>query len=187
MDSRRRDGRSVLTPSGWSVRLLLLRSVSIPKKRTSRNLDAGPLQDDIDLFELHLLSENKSPKTILTYLSAARWFAAEGLDVADWSDVKAKHVKLWIARLVREYSDSYANNQFRSLQQYFRWYAEEEEVSACLRRKTLTALGAWLRRWVAVGDQGYAPSLVACLWGATTLEQGQMSAVDACGQPSLDS
>jgi site-specific recombinase XerD len=100
----------------------------MPKKRTARNLDAGPLQSDIDLFELHLMAENKAPKTIHTYLTAARWFAAEGLDVTDWSQVTSKHIKLWTARLVKEYSDSYASNQFRSLQQFFKWYAEEEEV-----------------------------------------------------------
>lgn len=96
----------------------------MPKKRTPRNLDAGPLQGDIDLFELHLLSENKSPKTILTYLSAARWLAAEGLEVGEWSEVTTMDIKRWITRLVAKYSDSYANNQYRALQQFFRWFAE---------------------------------------------------------------
>jgi site-specific recombinase XerD len=104
----------------------------MPKK--TRNLDAGPLQGDIDLFELHLMSENKSPKTILTYLSAAKWFAAEGLlpragkKVLSWEDVTSKDIQRWIKRLLAEHSDSYANNQYRALQQFFRWYSAEEEV-----------------------------------------------------------
>ena len=52
-----------------------------------RNLDAGPLQADIDLFELELIQENKAPKTRRTCIEATQWFAAEQLlpDVEDWS------------------------------------------------------------------------------------------------------
>lgn len=99
----------------------------MPKNTAVRNLDAGPLQADIDLFELHLIQENKSPKAILTYLSAAKWFAAEGLKVTDWAEVTKKDIQLWMKRLLAEHGDSYANNQYRVLQQYFRWWSAEEE------------------------------------------------------------
>lgn len=102
----------------------------MPNARYPRSLDAGPLQADIDLFELHLIQENLAKKTKRTYTEAAQWFAADGPDFDDWSDVTRKHIELWVAWLFqRGYSDSYVNNQYRALQQFFRWYAEAEEVA----------------------------------------------------------
>ena len=94
-----------------------------------RDLEAGPFQPMIDSWDLHLRAEKKSPKTIRTYLEAAQWFAAGYLipaELADWDEVKAKHVQEWIITLLGLYSDSYANNQFRALQQFFRWHATED-------------------------------------------------------------
>ena len=34
----------------------------------------------------------------------------------------------WLVHLLSLYSDAYASNQFRALQQFFRWLAEEEQV-----------------------------------------------------------
>jgi hypothetical protein len=94
-----------------------------------RNLDAGPFQPMVSSFELHLRAEKKSPKTIRTYLEAAQWFAAEylipaGLD--GWADVKARDVQEWTVTLLDRYSDAYASNQFRALQQFFKWHATED-------------------------------------------------------------
>jgi site-specific recombinase XerD len=94
-----------------------------------RNLDAGALRPMADSFELHLRAERKSEKTIRTYTEAALWFAAEYLlpnGLADWSDVRARQVQEWTVILLGRYSDSYANNQFRALQQFFKWYATED-------------------------------------------------------------
>jgi site-specific recombinase XerD len=94
-----------------------------------RDLSAGPLQDMISSFELHLLAERKSPKTIRTYIEAAQWFAATLLiaaGVTDWAEVTARHVQQWIADLAGRYSGAYASNQFRALQQFFRWHASED-------------------------------------------------------------
>jgi site-specific recombinase XerD len=94
-----------------------------------RNLDAGLFQPMIGSFELHLRAEKKSPKTIRTYLDAAQWFAAEYLiptGLSDWPDVKARHVQEWTVTLLSRYSDAYANNQFRALQQFFKWHATED-------------------------------------------------------------
>jgi site-specific recombinase XerD len=94
-----------------------------------RNLDAGPFQPMISSFELHLRAEKKSPKTIRTYLEAAQWFAAEYLipaGLSEWSDVKARHVQEWTVTLLGRYSDAYASNQFRALQQFFKWHATED-------------------------------------------------------------
>jgi site-specific recombinase XerD len=94
-----------------------------------RNLDAGPLQLMISSFELHLRAEKKSPKTIRTYTEAAQWLAAEYLlpnEVKFWDDVKTRHVQEWTVTLLDRYSDSYASNQFRALQQFFKWHATED-------------------------------------------------------------
>ena len=94
-----------------------------------RNLDAGPLQPMISSFELHLRAEKKSPKTIRTYIEAAQWLAAEYLipnEIKFWADVTARHVQEWTITLLDRYSDSYASNQFRALQQFFKWHATED-------------------------------------------------------------
>src|ERR1700733_88960 len=83
----------------------------------------------IDSWDLHLRAEKKSAKTIRTYLEAAQWFAAEYLIPAgftDWDGVRARQVQEWTVILLGRYSDSYANNQFRALQQFFRWHSTED-------------------------------------------------------------
>ena len=94
-----------------------------------RDLDAGPLRSMVDSFELHLLAERKSPKTIRTYVEAALWFAAAHLLAAgmtEWAQVTTKDVQRWTASLAARYSGAYANNQFRALQQFFKWHASED-------------------------------------------------------------
>jgi site-specific recombinase XerD len=98
-------------------------------RRYPRNQEAGPFRPMIDSFELHLRAERKSDKTIRIYLEAALWFAAEyliGAGLTDWTEVRARHVQGWIVVLLGRYSDQYANNQFRALQQFFKWYATED-------------------------------------------------------------
>jgi hypothetical protein len=51
----------------------------MPTKKAACRLDAGALSTDIELFELRLMSENRSPRPSRTYAEAARWLAAEGL------------------------------------------------------------------------------------------------------------
>jgi site-specific recombinase XerD len=94
-----------------------------------RDLGAGPFQPLIDSFELHLLAERKSPKTIRTYTEAAQWIAAAQLRparVAGWAAVTTRDVERWIATLAARYSATYTNNQFRALQQFFKWHATED-------------------------------------------------------------
>lgn len=93
-------------------------------------MDAGPLQGLVDSFLLHLASEGKSDRTKRTYTEAARWLAAVHLrpaGIASWDDVTRQDVQRWMAHLSGTYSQSYASNQFRALQQFFRWYATEDE------------------------------------------------------------
>ncbi len=96
---------------------------------TRRNLSAGPFQPLIDSFELYLLAERKSPKTVRTSPEAAQWFAAEHLRPAGttgWHAVRAADVQRWIVSLSARYSGSYASNQFRALQQFFKWHSAED-------------------------------------------------------------
>ena len=95
----------------------------------TRNLEAGPFQLMIDSWDLHLRAERKSAKTVRTYLEGAQWFAAGYLipaGLTSWDEAKARHVQEWIITLLGRYSDSYANNQFRALQQFFKWHATED-------------------------------------------------------------
>jgi hypothetical protein len=108
-------------------------SVETPRKKTGRgyerNLNADVLQPMVSSFELHLRAEKKSPKTIRTYVEAAQWMAAEYLvpgGITDWADVRARHVNEWTIWLLGQYSDCYASNQFRALQQFFKWHATED-------------------------------------------------------------
>lgn len=115
------------------------------RPRQAKSLAAGPFQPAISSFRLHLNAEGKSPKTVRTYVEAVQWFAAAHLRVkarrTDWPDVAKDDVEEWIAHLLEIYSDSYANNQYRALQQFFRWFSEEEELPDPMARMTPPAVG----------------------------------------------
>jgi hypothetical protein len=46
------------------------------RPRVRKDLDAGPLETEIQSFALHMAAEGKAPRTIRTYTEAVRWFAA---------------------------------------------------------------------------------------------------------------
>jgi len=92
----------------------------------------------ITSFRLELRSGGSSPKTIKGYLEAAiklaRWLRDEG--VIDWADADKTVMKTYMAWFMNDgrkangdpYSMGYANNQFRALQQFWRWYADENDT-----------------------------------------------------------
>ena len=99
--------------------------------RQPKQLDAGDLQPEISSFGLHLAAEGKAARTIRTYIEAVAWFAAHLLREAGrtgWEQVGKHDVQQWMVRLLDRYSAAYASNQFRALQQFFRWLAAEEEI-----------------------------------------------------------
>jgi integrase/recombinase XerD len=63
------------------------------------------------------------------YTEAVRRFATAHLlretGCASWEQVCGQDVQRWMVWLLSRYSDSYASNQYRALQQFFRWWAEE--------------------------------------------------------------
>ena len=109
-------------------------TTAVPKRRrrSPRQLDAGPFAADVASFGLHLAAENKAAGTIRIYTEAPLWFAAAHLlretDKTRWEQVDAQDVQRWIAWLLGSYSEAYARQQYRSLRQFFGWLAAEDEV-----------------------------------------------------------
>ena len=109
---------------------------TVPRSRrqahSSKQLDAGSLAADISSFRLNLAAENKAEKTVRVYIDAVRWFAAAYLlretDKTRWEQAGADDVRRWMVRLLGEYSDAYAYQQFRSLHQFFQWLASEDGI-----------------------------------------------------------
>jgi site-specific recombinase XerD len=107
-------------------------AVPPPRPRQRKVLDAGPLAPEIGSFRLHLAAEGKAAKTVRTYTEAVAWFAAAHLvprtGCTSWEQVSGHDVQRWMVHLLTRYSDAYVSNQFRALQQFFRWLAEEEQL-----------------------------------------------------------
>ncbi len=96
-----------------------------------KQLDAGDFQPEISSFRLHLAAEGKAAKTVRIYTEAVQWFAARLLRETGrtrWEEVRRQDVQEWIVWLLGQYSSVYASNQFRALQQFFKWFAAEEEI-----------------------------------------------------------
>ncbi|HEY1003395.1 MAG TPA: tyrosine-type recombinase/integrase [Streptosporangiaceae bacterium] len=106
----------------------------MPQRRgpQPKQMGAGPFGADIASFRLHLAAENKAARTIRTYTEAVRWFAAAHLlretSKTRWEQVDTHDVQRWTVWLLGQYSDAYAYQQYRALQQFFRWLAAEDEV-----------------------------------------------------------
>ena len=100
--------------------------------RQPKQLDAGGFQPEISSFRLYLAAEGKAAKTVRTYTEAVQWFAATRLRQeagrTGWEQVSRQDVQEWMAWLLGRYSAAYASNQFRALQQFFKWLAAEEEI-----------------------------------------------------------
>jgi hypothetical protein len=102
------------------------------RTRRRKPLDAGVFQPEISSFRLALAAEAKAAKTVRMYTEAVQWFAAAYLILqtshARWEQVTGQDVQWWTVWLLSQYSDSYASNQYRALQQFFKWWAEDEEL-----------------------------------------------------------
>ncbi len=103
------------------------------RARQPKQLDAGGFQPEISSFRLHLAAEGKAATTVRTYTEAVQWFAATRLLAkagrTRWEEAGKQDVQEWIAWLLDRYSAAYASNQFRALQQFFKWLAAEEEIA----------------------------------------------------------
>jgi integrase/recombinase XerD len=102
-----------------------------PRSPQPKQLDAGILQAEITSFRLRLAAEGKAAKTTRTYTEAVQWFAAYLLEQASrdsWEKVDGQDIQRWMVRLLDRYSSAYASNQYRALQQFFKWLAAEDEL-----------------------------------------------------------
>ena len=103
-----------------------------PRSRHPKQLGAGIFQAEINSFALRLAAEGKAAKTTRTYTEAVQWFAATGLPgrlVRDsWEQVTSRDIQQWMAWLLDRYSTAYASNQYRALQQFFKWLAAEDQL-----------------------------------------------------------
>ena len=103
-----------------------------PRSRQPKPLDAGVFQAEISSFALRLAAEGKAAKTIRTYTEAVQWFAAACLVEHDsrtaWEQVGGQDIQRWMAWLLDRYSTAYASNQYRALQQFFKWLAAEDQL-----------------------------------------------------------
>jgi Phage integrase, N-terminal SAM-like domain len=107
-------------------------AVPEPRSRPRKQLDAGVLQPEIGSFRLHLAADGKAAKTIRNYAEAIQWFAAACLRRhtlrTSWEQVDRQDVERWMVHLLGRYSQAYTSNQYRALQQFFKWWAAEEEL-----------------------------------------------------------
>ena len=98
-----------------------------------------------DSWMLALRADHKSGKTLRTYREAADQFISFLTDppplapeisrvldtagsVSTAKDVKAPHIRAFIAHVLATRRESTANNRYRGLQQWFRWMASEDEI-----------------------------------------------------------
>jgi integrase/recombinase XerD len=89
-------------------------------------------------FDLSLRADGKSPLTLRTYTDAtvklARWLTAHQL--TSWEAITRPHLRAYMAWFQQHatrpdgkpYAKGYANNQYRAIQQYWKWWAEEEDL-----------------------------------------------------------
>ena len=109
--------------------------MTAPRSRSRqqpKQLDAGIFQAEISSFALRLAAEGKAAKTIRTYTEAVQWFAAARLpgqaSPAGWEQMGGQDIQRWMTWLLGRYSSSCASNQYRALQQFFKWLAAEDEL-----------------------------------------------------------
>jgi site-specific recombinase XerD len=104
-----------------------------PRRRplVPKDLDAGPLEAEVQSFALHMGAEGKAPRTIRNYTEAVRWFAAAYVlpetGKRRWEEVGKADIRRWTVRLLGEYSTAYAGNQLRAVRRFLRWLAIEDD------------------------------------------------------------
>lgn len=129
----------------------------IPEVDSSAATVVGPLRDS---FLRHLAAENRSPSTRVTYAAAidllTAFTAAAGMP--ELTELRREHIEAFLVDLGRRgQRPSTLANRYRSLQQFYKWLAEEGEIKVSpmahmrpphvpeeppevLRREELTAL-----------------------------------------------
>ena len=103
----------------------------MPPTKLSEAIEYGTLDALISSWELSLQAGNKSPKTLRVYGDTARMFATfarDKLGVTEARKVTRETVETFIADQLARFKPTTASVRFRSLQQFFKWLAEEGEI-----------------------------------------------------------
>jgi site-specific recombinase XerD len=103
----------------------------VASRRGNVTTDIGALGVYIDSFDLVLRVNGRSARTRELYADAARWFAGwlTEAGVRRWSDVGRDELRRFFLHLDDlAYSKAYRNQIGRSLQAFFKWLADEEEL-----------------------------------------------------------
>lgn len=92
---------------------------------------AGDIAANATSFARHLRAANKSPMTIKSYMEAVRQFddflADRGMP-RTVATIHREHVESFIEDQLTRLKPASAANRYRSLQQFFKWLAEEGEI-----------------------------------------------------------
>ena len=98
---------------------------------SAANGTASALDDDIAAFEAHLHAGNLAPRTIETYTSACRQFAAflaaQGMP-RTVETIHREHIEAFIRDLLERWKPATAHNRYAGVQALFRWAVDEELV-----------------------------------------------------------
>jgi site-specific recombinase XerD len=92
---------------------------------------AGDIPANATSFARHLRAANKSPNTIKSYMEAVTQFdayLAENGMPRTVAAVHREHVEAFIEDQLARLKPASAANRYRSLQQFFKWLAEEGEI-----------------------------------------------------------
>ncbi|MGD0115924.1 MAG: tyrosine-type recombinase/integrase [Dehalococcoidia bacterium] len=94
-------------------------------------IDTGDIAVNAQSFTRALRAANLSPRTVHSYGEAVdllgRFLADRGMPVYVAS-ITREHVETFISNLLESHRPATAANRFRSLQQFFKWLAEEGEI-----------------------------------------------------------
>ena len=91
----------------------------------------GDIRDNIRSFSYHIRATNKRPRTLEIYQDAAERLAEFLTDrgmPTDVAHISREHVEAFIADQLDQWKPGTAANKYRSLQQFFKWLAEEGEI-----------------------------------------------------------
>ena len=91
----------------------------------------GDIAANATSFARHLRAANKSPNTLRSYMEAVTqldaYLAAKGMP-GDVASIRREHVEAFIEDQLGKLRPASAANRYRSLQQFFKWLAEEGEI-----------------------------------------------------------
>ena len=94
----------------------------------------SPTLDDLRKSYLRgLMAQNKSPRTVKTYLEALdllqKFLKSKGMS-RQVNAITRGHVEYFISDLLARWKPATANNRYRGIQQFFKWALEEGEINS---------------------------------------------------------